>query len=298
MVRFPKAESDGNTIRVEADQVVADRIIEAIQKMVNDLESQKTETIEVAPEKHSKLIGRGGDVRRKIESDFHVSLDIPRQSVSGPERAMIKVIGQPSDVEKAKEHILSLTKDQESATVNVPFKYHHTIADNGQFFRRLRNDYRVTVDHAGQKPPSKPEPLSARKAGTTMPLITDDSGASSDNISWTLHDLHSGSEEGEIPWVLSGADAESIQKARSRLEAALKEAEKSNATGYLILPDPKSYRLVVGPGGSEINRIRKQTGTKIQVPKQGESQEAIEITGSKEGVEEAKDIILGLVGGK
>lgn len=299
MVRFPRAEAEGNTIRVEATEDVANSIVEAIQKLVSDLDSQTTEVVEVAPEKHSKLIGRGGDIRKKIESDFSVQLDIPRQSVTGPERSKVKVSGLPSNVEKAKEHILALTKDQEGATVNVPLKFHHVISDNGQFFRRLRSDHKVTVDHAGQKPPAKPEQLSARKAGNAMPLITDDTGAgaSDDNISWTLHDLHSDSPSGDIPWVLSGADAEAVAKARARLENALKEAEKTNATGYLILPDPKSYRLVVGPGGAEINRIRKQTGTKIQVPKQGEAQEAIEITGSKDGVLEAKDIILGIVGG-
>ena len=299
MVRFPRADSEGNTIRVEANEAIADKIVEAIQKLVSDLDSQTTNIVDIAPEKHSKLIGRGGDVRRKIESQFNVSLDIPRQSVTGPERSRVKLSGQPSDVEKAKEHILSLTKDQEGATVNIPLKYHHVISDNGQFFRRLRSDHRVTVDPAGQKPPSKPEALSARKAANAMPLITDDAsaGASSENISWTLHDLHADAPEGDIPWVLSGNDADAIAKARARLEKALEEASKTNATGYLILPDPKSYRLVVGPGGSEINRIRKQTGTKIQVPKQGEAQEAIEITGEKSGVEEAKDIILGIVGG-
>ncbi|KAL1306230.1 hypothetical protein AAFC00_004321 [Neodothiora populina] len=298
MVRFPRAETEGNTIRVEATEDVANNIVAAIEKLVSDLESQTTEIVEIAPEKHSKLIGRGGDVRKKIESDFSVSLDIPRQSVTGPERSKVKISGLPGNVEKAKEHVLSLTKDQEGATVNVPIKYHHVIADNGQFFRRLRSDHKVTVDHAGQKPPPKPEQLSARKASSSMPLITDDAtgGASDENVSWTLHDLFADALSGEIPWVLSGADADSVEKARARLEKALAEAEKTNATGYLILPDPKSYRLVVGPGGSEINRIRKQTGTKIQVPKQGEAQEAIEITGSKDGVLEAKDIILGIVG--
>lgn len=299
MVRFPRAEAEGNTVRVEANEGIADKIVEAIQQLVDGLDSQTVDVLEVAPEKHSKLIGRGGDIRRKIESQFNVSLDIPRQSVTGPERSKVKLSGQPSDVEKAKEHILSLTKDQEGATVDVPLKFHHVISDNGQFFRRLRSDHRVTVDHAGQKPPSKPEQLSARKGGSAMPLITDDAtaGASEDNISWTLHDLHSDAPEGDIPWVLSGGDAEAVEKARTRLENAIKEAEKTNATGYLILPDPRSYRLVVGPGGSEINRIRKQTSTKIQVPKQGESQEAIEITGEKQGVLEAKDIILGIIGG-
>lgn len=298
MVRFPRADAEGSTIRIEATEDVANNIYEAIQKLVSELDSQTTEIIEIAPEKHSKLIGRGGDVRKKIESQFGVQLDIPRQTVTGPERSRVKVSGLPSNVEKAKEHILTLTKDQEGATVNVPVRFHHVISDNGQFFRRLRSDHQVTIDHAGQQPPSKPEQLSARKAGTSLPLITDDTsaGASSENnISWALHDLDSDGPQGDIPWVLSGADAEAVAKARARLEKALKDAEKMTSTGFLILPDPRSHSRIVGPGGAEINRIRKQTGTKITVPKSGEG-EAIEISGPKEGVLEAKNIILGIAG--
>ncbi|GAB7355192.1 hypothetical protein MBLNU459_g5749t1 [Dothideomycetes sp. NU459] len=301
MVRFPReAESEGSTtIRIEASESIADKIVAAIQAIVDNLENQTTEIVEVAPEKHSKLIGRGGDVRKKIEAQFNIQLDIPRQSVTGPDRAKVKVIGTPENVFKAKEHILAITKDEvkEGATVEVPIKYHHIIAgERGQFFRNLRNDHKVQVDHSGQRPPARPEALSARKAGGAMPLITDDTSA--ENISWTVHDLHSDAPEGTIPWVLSGPSAEDVAKAQKRVEAALAEAGKQNTTGFLILPDAqRSYRLVVGPGGAEINRIRKATNTKINVPNKDSNDEAIEISGSAEGVEEAKDIILGIVNG-
>ena len=62
--------------------------------------------------------------------------------------------------------------------------------------------------------------------------------------------------------------------------------------GFLILPDPRAYRHVIGPGGSEINRLRKSTGTQIQVPRDQSKGEAIVITGEKAGVEEARDLIL------
>ncbi|KAH0246011.1 hypothetical protein KCU84_g25015, partial [Aureobasidium melanogenum] len=146
MVRFPRAEAEGNTIRVEANQAIADKIIEAIQAQVSELESQTTQIIEIAPEKHPKLIGRGGDIRKKIESDFGVQLDIPRQSVTGADRSKVKLIGRAENIEKAKEHIATLTKDAESTDIQIPLKFHHAIADNGQFFRRLRSDLKVSVD--------------------------------------------------------------------------------------------------------------------------------------------------------
>ncbi|PNS15046.1 Vigilin 1 [Sphaceloma murrayae] len=300
MVRFPRAdETDGNnTIRIEGSADVVDKIIAQIQDFATQRESQTTELLTVAPEKHRLLIGRGGEIRRSLESKFNVSLDIPKQTVTGAARSQVKIAGQPADVEKAKAHITELTKDQEGVTIQIPAKYHHSISDNGQLFRRLRSDHKVTVDHAGTKPPSKSATPTPKRGGA-VPLITDEA-PSSDSHSWELHPLYSSEAEGTIPWVLSGSSTEEVGKAKERVERALAEAQKSDTVGFLILPDPRSYRLVIGPGGAEINRIRKETGTKVQVPggkgKGGGEGEAIEIVGTKDGVERAKEEILKAVG--
>lgn len=303
MVRFPRAESDGNTVRVEGPQDVVDKIIASIEQLASQRDNQTTEIVEVAPEKHRQLIGRGGEIRRNLESQFKVAIDIPKQTVTGAQRSQVKIAGQAEDVDKAREHILSLVKDQEGQTVQIPLKYHHALADNGQFFRRLRNDHKVTVDHAGQRPPAKSAASGggARRGGggggAPLPLITDDAAAGADSFSWELQELYTDAPSGSIPWVLSGASASDVDKARARLDAALQEASKQDSAGYLILPDPSAYRLVIGPGGSEINRIRQQTGTKITVPRSQNQGEAIEIAGSRKGCEEAKDIILGIIKG-
>lgn len=57
----------------------------------------------------------------------------------------------------------------------------------------------------------------------------------------------------------------------------------------------KRHRLVVGSGGSTINDLRKQTGTKIQVPRDQAKDEAIEIVGTREGCEKARQLILDIV---
>ncbi|TKX24833.1 KH domain-containing protein 3 [Elsinoe australis] len=300
MVRFPRAEdTDGNnTIRIEGSADVVDKIVSQIQAFASERDSQTTEHITVAPEKHRLLIGRGGEIRRSIESKFNISLDIPKQTVTGAARSQVKIAGQPADVEKAKAHIAELTKDQEGTTLQIPIKYHNAVADNGQLFRRLRSDHKVTVDHAGQKPPAKTAAPTPKRGGA-VPLITDEA-PSSDSHSWEMHSLHADDSEGTIPWVLSGSSGDEVNKAKERIERALQEAQKSDTIGFLILPDPRSYRLVIGPGGAEINRIRKETGTKVQVPggKKGGSGEgeAIEIVGTKDGVEKAREEILNAVG--
>jgi len=302
MVRFPRAESDESSIRVEGPKSVVEKIIASLKAQSSSLENQTTETIEVSPDKHRLLIGRGGETRRSLEQQLDIQLDIPKQTTTGAARSQVKITGEPAHVEKAKEHILGLVKGQEGEIIKVPRHLHHTIADNGQFFRQLRNQHKITIDHAGQQPPAKPAQAEAGKArkgaNGALPLITDDATGGADEHSWEIVD-HNTTEEGTdtsatIPWVLRGP-TENIPKARQRLEAAIEAASKPSSTGYLILPDPRSYRLVVGSGGSTINDLRKKTGTKIQVPRDQAKDEAIEIVGTREGCEQARQLILDIV---
>ncbi|KAI9796434.1 MAG: hypothetical protein M1835_004099 [Candelina submexicana] len=293
MVRFPRPDSDDNTVRVEGSKTVVEKIIAAIQAIADERGNQVTQTIDIAPVKHKRLIGRGGETRRHLEAQFNVILDIPRQTASDATRSSVKLTGQPSSVESAKVHILEMVKDQEGETVQVPLNLHHAVSENGQIFRRFRNEHKVTIDHDGHQPPASMATSSTRSrvSGTALPLITDNQDSKT-TFSWEVQDSHSGnSAEGDIPWVLRGAP-DDVLKARKALQKAIEQAQQQSSTGFLILPDPRAYRHVIGPGGSQVNSIRKRTGCKITVPRDQARGEAIEIKGTKEGVEEAKDIIL------
>lgn len=230
-----------------------------------------------------------------MESKFNIKMDIPRLTQEGPARSRVKLVGQRTDLNAAKEHILELVKDQEGATINVPRRLHHAVSDNGLIFRRLRNDHKVTVEHAGHQPPARQSSRSrlGQTNGNALPLITDQQ----DNIDghlWETVDHEEGqSEEGDIPWVLHGS-AENMAKAQEMLQKALEQAQRQQQSwvGYLTLPDPRTYRFVIGAGGSQINSIRQQTGCKINVPRDQAKGEPIEVVGSKDGIEQAKEKIL------
>lgn len=299
MVRFPPQGSDESTIRIEGAQSIVDKIVAAIESFASSRDSQVTETVEVAPSKHRFLIGHNGEKRRSIESQFSITLDIPRQNTPGTAGHQIKISGQPADVAKTKEHILELTQDQGGETINVPHHLHHVLADNGNFFRTLRNQHKVRVDHGGQKPPPRPAAAtSSRPAASNgnLPLITDDPTSGELNYSWEVAEPAQIPESSEsIPWILQGS-TDAVAKAKELIESKLQSSSKGGSyTGYLGLPDPRTYGLIVGPGGSRINSLRKQSGTQITVPKAGATNDVVEISGPKEGVEKAKDLILELI---
>lgn len=291
-IQFPKQDADGNSIKVEGRTEIVDKIIAQIEAFVAERESQVTEVLEVPVEKHRSLIGRGGDVKRQMESQFKVSIDIPRQ---GSNQTGVKIVGQAPDVEKAKAHIQSLVKEQQGETIQVPRSLHHAISNNGQIFRKLKSDHGVTVDHAGQPVPAKPAaPAPTRNTNGAVPLITDEPEENADLHSWDVVEQQTSGEEGDFPWILRGSP-EGIEKAKKVIETALEQAKKQTTVGYLVLPDPKTHRYVIGQGGSKVNSIRKQSGCKITVPRDQNKGEAIEVVGTREGVEKAKELILAAV---
>lgn len=294
LVKFPPSDSDETTIKLEGNGAIVDKIASAIDAFVKERDDQITITLEVPQAQHRFLIGRGGETRRNLEQKFGVSIDIPKQ---GSGRTDVKIKGSSSAVAGAKAHIQILLEAQQGETIQVPRHLHYAIADNGTFFRRLRNDHQVTVDHAGHTLPPKPSAIDSRDGSngiSSLPLITDAPEASADAHSWKMVENVPAidiSGPTTIPWVLSGS-TENVAKAKAVLEKAIYSASQQGATGYLILPDPKTYRYVVGQGGSQINAIRKKTGCRINVPKDQARGEAIEIKGSKAGLEAARDLIL------
>ena len=106
MVRFPRAESDESAIRVEGPKNVVEKIVAALKAQVSSLENQTTETIEVSPDKHRLLIGRGGETRRSLESQLNIQLDIPKQTTTGAARSQVKITGEPAAVPPPSPHHL------------------------------------------------------------------------------------------------------------------------------------------------------------------------------------------------
>ncbi|KAI5289036.1 hypothetical protein KEM54_004507 [Ascosphaera aggregata] len=306
MVRFPNQDSDDDVIRVEGKASVVDAIIQRIEEFVKSREDQVIEVIDIPISQHRKLIGRGGDARRALEENFGITLDVPKQ---GSGKTDVKIKGPSKKVAEAKEHIATqVIVEEAEKTIEVPAEIHRAIvAENVSIFRRLRSDLNVNVDHAGVTLPSRGEVQveknATRATSGDLPLITDDPSASATPYSWSVVDSSSSTlapgEATSIPWVLSGP-SESLPKAVEIVNKAIASAKLliSSATGYLILPDPKTYRFVVGPGGSKINEIRRKTDCKIQVPRGQSAGEAIEIRGKKEKLEQARDLILEAVEGR
>jgi polyribonucleotide nucleotidyltransferase len=83
-----------------------------------------------------------------------------------------------------------------------------------------------------------------------------------------------------------------LAKVKATLEQPSNKLSRTPRPGISFLPDPRTYRHLIGQGGSKVNSICKASGCKITVPKNRAENKATEIIGSAEGVVKAKDLIL------
>lgn len=292
-VKFPARGEDSNTITVKGTQDVVDSIIKQIESLVSERENSVNETIDVPIKLHRNLIGAQGANRKELEAKFGIGMIVPRQN-SG--ETGVKLSGPPENVQKAKEHIMAMADSQKGETINVPRKFHHAVAQNGATFGEFTR-MGVRIDHAGQKPPSRPK-AGAPKSNGDLPLITDQPDGKSAH-SWEIVPLTT-NEEGEIVWnIVTTRDAKegAVDKAKARIQELLKQAEEPKFTGYLTLPDPSLHKRIIGSAGKTINGMRNATACDIQVPRPNDKTDAITITGSEEGVLKAKDMILDVIEG-
>ena len=53
----------------------------------------------------------------------------------------------------------------------------------------------------------------------------------------------------------------------------------------------EAHPKIIGKGGAQIKKIREETDTKIDLPRENSDSDVITITGKKENVEKAKNMI-------
>lgn len=253
---------------------------------MNEKDNQVIEVIDVPVSSHRNLIGPNGSNRMKLEKDFGVQINIPKQ---GSGQTGVKITGRSENVAKAKDHLSGSVAGQKGETIQVPRATHHALDRDGAFKKELSR-MGITIDHQGHKEPKKPslEPTSNGE----MPLITDQPAEGVPH-SWEIMPF-TVDEEGEIPWTIYSQkkDEQSLATAKRKIEEALAKASQGQVMGYMTLEDSGLHGRIVGRGGSTINGIRKESGCEVQVPKGRAGGDPITIVGSKEGVEHAYELIL------
>ena len=316
-IDIPNATQESDVITVQGPKNFVNKVIKSINKIVEDGENSITKELDVAKERQGAIVGPGGMVRRNLEIEFNVTIQVPNKDQTGP----VTVTGLAENVAKAEKKIKDeILKDDFDAEIQVPASIHEFVSERGALIQKLRLDDFVNVKHGNAN--RRANKLNRSKLVIPVEKVRPEEG-SAQKVKITIEEVGEpkvASEEGEIPWRLTyepinfeellGETGEEDKENKSTKptaeskKAALDKATKviedrialvKDATyvGYIWTSEFKNFNRIVGPGGSNIKKIRDETNTLINVPRKNDDvNDVIYIRGTKEGVTKAAESII------
>lgn len=284
LLNIPNEGSGSDEVTSQGDKTIVDKIVAAVEKIIEEKKASITEEIDLPKEKHRLIIGPSGSIRHSLQNEFSISIDIPRPN---DESTIIKVSGLPDKITAAKTKIEELTKDDWNESIDVPAKYHALVSERGAIFKKLKNEFNVEVVHgnftrqanklSSSSIPTPPE--SAYPEGSESFKFTIVSAPTDDT---------NGSEE-IIPWRLKGTK-EDTTKAGKLISERLESAKNAKSIGWFYSSQPSVFSKVIGPQGSKVNQIRKKSNTFITIPRSNDKNSAnfIYLIGNEDNLNIAK----------
>ena len=206
-------------------------------------------------------------------------------------------------------HIKEPAPELVTIVILVPAKYHHAVTQQGNIFRTLRS-FGANVEHSNV--PMK-APVPTPPPGAVSARI-DETGEDEVGIQWHVELNQPEGEEGDVEWTVKARDQDGLDRARETIEEAIGHAKTMTHVGFLMMPDRRLFPRIVGSRGSNVSRLRAETGADITVSREvslivivGESYLSscllgllisARLPGSEEAVEAAKEAILAIENGE
>lgn len=266
---------------------------------------------------HKYLIGKQGANIRKITQD------LPKVNVEFTDDK-VKLEGPPSEVEKCEEELRNMANDlMERLTckeMKIDPKYHkHIIGKQGSNVNRLKQDFDVIIsfpnDESGDAIRLEGSPANVDKVAEELlsmvqkmenerqkelmipsrfhGIIIGPKGEKIREIRERFNNvIVSFPDQGEKrDLVAIRGPKEDVEKAYNYLKQINKDLIESNHRQEVPI-FKQFHKFVIGKGGANIKKIKEETDTRIDLPAEGSQSDNIVITGRKDAVEAAKEMIL------
>ncbi|TBU33830.1 hypothetical protein BD311DRAFT_711968 [Dichomitus squalens] len=308
LIRFPRQGEPGDEVRLRGEPKLVAKLKTELEKVVGDLKDRVVLGVVVPVAQHRALIGRGGQHLNELQNRTGAQIQFPGSrsyaQIGEPENAadlagvdpanLVKVSGPRAAAEKAiaelKAQIKPPAPEGVTGTITVPLKYHYAVSQQGNLFRQLRSSgVHVEQSVLPSKPAVPPQPAS-QGAGATARIDDPDTtnGATAD-AQWQVVSNYQDTEEGESEWTLKARDQAGLDRALKLIKEGLEHAQKMTHVGFLTLPDRSLFPRIVGAKGSNVARLRNESGADITVSHEDST---IVIVGSESAIVAAKDAIL------
>lgn len=270
-------ESTEDVILVRGVSSDVDRAVKEVNRIVDNAKNHEIDNshsveFDIDKDYVGRIVGSGGTSVNKIRDSLGVSVffdhetDEPQKETSKKKKAAsqkshVKITGRKENVEEAKRRILSQVDrlaDETSEVLKIPTQYHSSlIGQGGKYVIRLEERHSVKITFPRE---------SADSEGKTREVLKSDE-------------------------VLVKGGKKGVAGAKSELLEALEFEKESNNSLKFPVPT-RSIARILGKGGVNINEIKDDTNTQIDVDKSSDDFANITVRGTKKGIAEAKAAIL------
>jgi len=317
-VEVPSLDNASETITLRGDP---DKLGPALTMVYSKANSVVMDEVVAPGWLHGFIIGKKGSNLRKVTQD------LPKVHIEFNENEdKIALEGPPEEVRAAKKELTEITKDfmakMAFAEIEVDQKYHrHIIGRAGANVTRLKNEtgVQVRIPPDDQKPPSNiiriegsPEGVATAKQELLDMVHKMENEKSRDIIiEQRFHKSMIGAAGGKIkeirdkfnqvqitfPEPSRKSDVVTLRGPKADVDKCYKYlgqlSQEMIANNYLVEVHifKQFHKNIIGKGGANIRRIRDETDTKIDLPAEHSDSDVISITGKKERVEKARQMI-------
>lgn len=285
LLNIPKEGEDTDEITSSGDKSIVEKVIEIVKQFIAEKEASITEEIDLLKEKHKFIVGPGGSIRHSLQDEFGVTIEIPRPN---DESSIVKVIGLPEKVELAKAKINELTKDNFNESIEVPESIHNLVSERGAIFKKLTQEYGVEVQHGSFT--RKASKLSNESIPTPpeSAYLTEAEIESGEKTKFTIVDNDLQISETTIPWRLKG-DKQQTAKVATIINQRVEQAKNANKIGWFYAVKPNVFSKIIGPQGTKVTTIRKETDCFITIPRNNDkNNHFIYLVGTADNLSKAK----------
>ncbi|XP_071529081.1 vigilin isoform X2 [Panulirus ornatus] len=314
-VEMPSSESSTGTITLRGPQ---DKLGQALTLVYAKANSVVQADVEAPTWLHKFIIGRKGANIRQITQD------LPKVHVEFTDKqGGINLEGPPEEVEKAREKLENMIAEMQSKlcfeeiTVDPKF-YKHIIGKSGSNINRIRNDTGVLINISEADGSSlirlegSPEGVSqAKKELEELVTKMENEKERDIVIEQRFHRTVIGTKGDKIKEIRDKfnqvqisfpdpgeqSDVVKIRGPKDDVDHCYTYLKKVSRdlieSSYQVKVSifRQFHKFIIGKGGANINKIREETSTRIDLPSEGQNSDEITITGKKENCEKARERI-------
>ncbi|XP_053378526.1 vigilin-like [Mercenaria mercenaria] len=315
-ITIPRTDEPSDAIKIYGTKEGIDKAMHEIQ-IISDIQSKLAyERLPVQKVYHPFVCGPSNSTVRQLMDETGAKINVPPPSVLSDE---IVVSGEKEGVMKCKATIMAIyeEKKRKCQTVSVEVRksqHKYVIGPRGNSLQEILAATGVSVEVPPLDDPSETITLRGEqdKLGPALTMVYSKAnsvvfavvhaadwlhkyiigkkGATVKNITSNFPKVHIEFTEGEDKIQVEGPPEE-VDQAVKALEDFVKDLQSRMDFAEIEI-DQRFHKHIIGKGGSNISKIKDETGVAIRIPSDSENSNTIRIEGEPQGVKKAKKELL------